>query len=111
VIGNRQLTILRAPEDGSRDAEGRRTAGTPAPVATVTGNLFDRAMTYTDDDGQQINVFSAHALLPASTDIRTQDLIEASGIRYRVQTVTLRFSPFGAVHHKSARCVREDRNG
>lgn len=111
MIGNRPVTILRAPEDGTRDLEGRRTAGTPAPVATVQGNVFDRAMTYTDDDGQQINVFDSTALLPAGTDLRTQDLLEADGIRWRVQSVTVRRGPFGQPHHVSAKCVREDRNG
>lgn len=109
MIGNRTVTVLRATEDGSRDAEGRRVAGALQVVAQVRGNLFDRTMTYTDDDGQLITVFDGKALLPASTDVRPQDLLEAAGIRYRVQSVTLRYSPFGAVHHRSVQCVREDR--
>lgn len=109
MIGNRPVTILRATEDGSRDDEGRRVAGSYQTVAVVRGNLFDRAMTYTDDDGQLITVFDGTALLPAGTDVRTQDLLEAGGIRYRVQSVTLRYSPFGAEFHRSVRCVREDR--
>lgn len=109
MIGNRRVTVLRASEDGSRDAEGRRTAGTYAPVASVIGNVFDRSMTYSDGDGQLTTVFDGNALLPAGTDVRPQDLLEADGIRYRVQSVSLRRGPFGTVHHVSARCVREDR--
>lgn len=109
MIGNRQVTVLRASEDGSRDVEGRRTAGQYVTVASVLGNLFDRTMTYADDDGQLITVFDSTALLPAGTDLRPQDILEAAGIRYRVQSVTLRRGPFGGVHHVSARCVREDR--
>jgi hypothetical protein len=109
MIGNRPVTVLRASESGARDAEGRRVAGAYQTVAVVRGNLFDRAMTYTDDDGQLITAFSGHALLPAGTDVRSQDLLEANGVRYRVQSVTLRYSPFGAEFHRSVRCVREDR--
>jgi hypothetical protein len=109
MIGNRQVTVLRASEDGSRDAEGRRTAGQYAVVASVRGNVFDRAMTYTDNDGQLITVFDSTALLPPGTDVQSRDLLEADGVRYRVQSVTLRRGPFGGVHHVSARCVREER--
>jgi hypothetical protein len=109
MIGNRPITVLRATEDGTRDAEGRRVAGSYQTVAVVQGNLFDRTMTYTDDDGQLITVFDGKALLPPGTDVRPQDLLEAAGIRYRVQSVTLRYTPFGARHHRSVQCVREDR--
>jgi hypothetical protein len=109
MIGNRPITVLRATESGERDAEGRRVAGQFATVAVVKGNLYDRAITYTNTDGQLITVFDGKALLPPSTDVRPQDLLEADGVRYRVTTVTLRYSPFGATHHRSVQCVREDR--
>lgn len=110
MIGNRPLQILRATE-GARDAEGRRTAISHQVVATVTGNLFDRTMTYFDTDGQLLNVFDATALLPAGTDLQPRDLLRgADGVTWRVQTVTLRRNHLGQVHHVSAKCVREDNN-
>jgi len=109
MIGNRPITVLRASESGARDAEGRRVAGAFQVIAVVKGNLFDRSMTYTNDDGQLITVFDGKALLPPGTDVRPQDLLEADGVRYRVESVTLRYSPFGAAHHRSVQCVREDR--
>jgi hypothetical protein len=88
------------------DVEGRPVAGTLATIATVSGHLFSRQVT-ASVDGRTVLVNRVQALLPAGTDVRAKDLLELvdeSGVLYRVTTVASRPSPFGGVHHLSVEC-------
>lgn len=105
MIADRSIRVKRHAATGY-DVEGRPTAGTLSIVTTVKGHLFttdaNRAV-----DGRIVTVSEVRALLPAGTDVKTSDLLEAvdePGVLYRIHTISSRRSPFGGVFMLSLEC-------
>ena len=105
MIANRSIRVKRHTAAGY-DVEGRPTAGALSTASTVTGHLFttdaNRAV-----EGRIVTVSEVRALLPAGTDVKTSDLLEAvdePGVLYRGHTVSPRRSPFGGVFMLSLEC-------
>lgn len=105
MIAGRWIRIKRHAASGF-DVEGRPTAGALSTASTVLGHLFttsaNRAV-----DGRIVTVSEVRALLPAGTDVKTSDLLEAvdePGVLYRIHTISSRRSPFGGVFMLSLEC-------